>query len=309
MDEFGDIQAMPVTTGLPDELCQIMYTDEYRETMGIVRALLQKRELSERALRLTAKAVGLAPAFYTAWNYRFDIVMHMVEKEDDSGKAQVLNTELDWLDEFTLNNPKNYQIWSYKQALLERHPKPSLKRELPLLELMINDDTKNYHVWSFRKWCVLFFQDFTHELSYSDSLIQRDVYNNSAWTHRMFVLKHTNPGKDQIQLELEYVKEKIDLVPQNVAVWSYLQGLYEKFLGSYDESIINFARKFTKNVAEVQERPLPEIESSYALEFLATVYSKNDATKRNALAAYRALAEKYDPIRKPYWQRQISSFS
>lgn len=49
-----------------------------------------------------------APAFYTIWNYRFNIVRHMMAESDDT--TSYLNKELDWLDEVTLNNPKNYQI-------------------------------------------------------------------------------------------------------------------------------------------------------------------------------------------------------
>lgn len=307
MSKFEDVRPLPIETELPDELCRIMYTDEYRETLGLARALLQKGEYSERALELTGKVIGLAPAFYTIWNYRFDIVMHLAEQR--GRLAEALDEELDWLDEVTLNNPKNYQIWSYKQALLQKHPSPSFKRELPILQMMIDDDTKNYHVWSYRKWCVLFFRDFSHELSYSDLLIQRDIYNNSAWTHRMFVLKHSGPDSKQLGLEIEYVTQKIELVPQNVSVWSYLRGLHENFLeNKYDESILQFAANFTKNVAETDfdEADLPEIESSHALEFLAGVYASQDAKKKSAIRAYQALSSKYDPIRKIYWQRQIS---
>lgn len=307
MDKFEDIEPLPIDTGLQDELCRIMYTDEYRETLGLARALLKKGELSERALRLTERVIALAPAFYTIWNYRFDIVMHLAREKGSLGEC--IDRELNWVDEVTLNNPKNYQIWSYKQALLQKHPAPKFKRELPILELMIDDDTKNYHVWSFRRWCVLLFQDFSRELSYSDSLIQRDIYNNSAWTHRMFVLKHSEPAEDQVALEIEYVKDKIELVPQNVSVWSYLRGLHDNFLDSeYDESVLEFAAKFTKNVAEndYQEDELPDIESSHALEFLASVYASSQDKKQYAIRAYNALSSKYDPIRKLYWQRQRS---
>lgn len=307
METFEDVVPLPITTDLPDELCRIMYTDEYKELMGIARSLIQQKEYSERALDLTARVIDLAPAFYTIWNYRFDIVMHLA----NSGHKveDFLNQELDWVDEVTLNNPKNYQIWSYKQALLQNHPSPSFKRELPILQLMINDDTKNYHVWSFRKWCVLFFQDFTQELQYSNLLIQRDIYNNSAWTHRMFVLKNIRPDNEQVELEIEYVKEKIELVPQNVSVWAYLRGLYENFLGNkFDDTVLKFAKSFTKRVTETDfaAADLPEIESSFALEFLACIYSASGDTKKEAIRAYKALAEKYDPIRKTYWQRQIS---
>lgn len=307
MDNFDDVTPLPIETELEDELCRIMYTDEYRETLGLARALLQAGEYSERALKLTAKVISLAPAFYTIWNYRYDIVMHLATQRGEV--AEAIDRELDWVDEVTLNNPKNYQIWSYKQALLQKHPFPSFRRELPILQMMIEDDTKNYHVWSFRKWCVLFFQDFSHELSYSDLLIKRDIYNNSAWTHRMFVFKHSEPDSTQIKLEIDYVKDKIELVPQNVSVWSYLRGLYENFWDSkYDESIIKFAASFTSNVQDFDHKDssLPEIESSHALEFLANIYAYQENKKQNAIRAYLALSSKYDPIRKVYWQRQIS---
>lgn len=307
MEGFEDIRPLPIVTGLTDELCQIMYTDEYKEVLGIARALIQKREYSERALELTSRVIDLAPAFYTVWNYRFDIVLYL--SKSSSSPKEVLNEELDRVDEITLNNPKNYQIWSYKQSLLKNHPCPSFKRELPILQLMINDDTKNYHVWSFRKWCVLFFQDFSHELQHAGLLIERDVYNNSAWTHRMFVFKNTTPTMEEITEEIAFVKEKIDFVPQNVSVWAYLRGIYENFLNNeYDDDILEYARKFTKNVTESlhNEKELPDVESSFAIEFLAHVYSMNEATWDKAIRAYKVLSLKYDPIRKYFWEQQLS---
>lgn len=311
MEGYEDVEPLPIASGLPDELCEIMYTDEYKELLGIARTLMEQGEMSERALDLTTKVIDLAPAFYTIWNYRFDILMFLVDGMTAGQKAQRLNKELDWVDEFTLNNPKNYQLWSYKQTILASHPAPVFKRELPVLKFMIDDDTKNYHVWSFRKWCTLFFNDFSNELPYSDSLIQRDVYNNSAWTHRMFVFKNLKPDDTLVETELEYVMNKIAMVPQNISVWTYLRGFYENFLGGiYDDRVVEFTREFTKNVTDLDLQDpltiLPDIESSYALEFLAHVYSKKETTVKNAKAAYIGLSRKYDPIRKPYWDMQIS---
>ncbi|AQZ18851.1 RAM2 (YKL019W) [Zygosaccharomyces parabailii] len=305
MEGYEDVEPLPLDTGSENELCQIMYSDEYKLVVGTARALMEQREYSERAKVLTEKVIDLAPAYYTAWNYRFDIVMHLA----GDNTAQVLDRELEWLDEVTLNNPKNYQIWSYKEAILKHHPAPHFKRELPILQMMLDEDTKNYHVWSFRKWCVLFFQDFSQELQYTDELLQRDVYNNSAWTHRMFVLKNTSPGAEQIASELEYVMTKIDLVPQNVSVWNYLRGLYENFMGSrYDEKVLKFAQTFANGAAEAKPDygELPDVESSYALEFLAQAYALDPLTVDKAVTAYRGLAAKYDPIRRPMWERKIA---
>lgn len=307
MEGYEDISPLPLNTGIEDELCQIIYTDEYRNVVGTARALMEKREYSERAKELISRVIDLAPAYYTAWNYRFEILMHLAH-----GNAEAFNQELEWIDEVTLNNPKNYQIWSYKEAVLKNHPSPSFKRELPILQLMLDDDTKNYHVWSFRKWCILFFGDFTHELSYTDSLLERDVYNNSAWTHRMFVLKHTNPSNDRIMEEIEFVRTKIELVPHNISVWTYLRGLYENFLNSnYDDGIAEFTRNFTHGAEEPKEDSKVDtniaVESSYALEFLAHMYAlRGGSSAKKAVKAYEGLASQYDPIRKNMWERKIA---
>lgn len=307
MEQYKDIVPLPIELGLKNELCQIMYTDEYKEVMGIARALIQVNELSVRALNLTAKVIDLAPAFYTIWNYRFSIIKHLIIK----GNAHsILNTELDWLDEITLNNPKNYQIWSYRQSIISQlHPDPSIKTELPILEAMIDDDTKNYHVWSYRKWCVSFFKDFEHELSFVNKLVDRDIYNNSAWNHRMFIMKNIPIDDAILNEEINYVKDRIELVPQNVSSWNYLRGLYSNFKeNKFDDEILKFAHKFVGFDLSLNiPSELPSIESSFALEFIAFVQSTDKAhmNREIAINSYQSLATKYDPIRKNFWNYKI----
>lgn len=294
---YDDVVPLPITTSASGELCQILYTDEYKELMGIARAMLQSREYSERALHLTGLVIDTVPAFYTIWNYRFNIVKTLFGDSRDS-----LNEELDWLDEFTLSNPKNYQIWSYRQSILQIYPEPSFQRELPVLHLMLEDDTKNYHVWSYRKWCVMFFKDFSRELAFADDFISRDVYNNSAWSHRMFVLKNTEATTALVNSEIKYAMSSIELAPQNVSPWNYLRGIYELFLNEkYDDEVISFASKFVGNFFESKEQT-SAIDSSFALEFLAHVYSKDTEKNTLSIKAYDALSERYDPIRKSFWQ-------
>ncbi|KAL3233591.1 Protein farnesyltransferase/geranylgeranyltransferase type-1 subunit alpha [Nakaseomyces bracarensis] len=328
-EQFGDVEPMSIELAVPNELCKILYSDEYRVLLGLCRRLMSENELSERALLLTAKVINLAPAFYTVWNYRYNIIKSRISggegEGDGDGKlgddAALLDKELDWLDEVTLGNPKNYQIWSYRQALLKLHPAPSFKREMPIIQLMIDEDTKNYHVWSYRKWCVLFFRDFNHEIAFTDLMIRRDIYNNSAWTHRMFVWQHTTPSSTQIISEIDnYLRTKIELAPQNISCWTYLRGLYELFLReNYDPSIIRFAESFVDGVLETstsskeeeeEQKDVPDnIESSYALEFLAHVYSRESSKKERAIRAYKLLADKYDPIRSKLWQHKLAQLN
>lgn len=308
-EDYDDITPMSIETGLKDELCQIMYTDEYKQLMGWIRTLLSENELTSRAMRLTSKVIDLAPAFYTVWNFRYNILSHLlVNSGNDANKDGWVAQELDWLDEITLNNPKNYQIWSYRQSLLTNLiTKPSLKHEVPIMNMMLDDDSKNYHVWSYRKWVVKYIGDYSHELEFINGLIQRDIYNNSAWSHRMFYLKNIDPDHTVIDEEINYVKDKITLVPQNISSWNYLRGIYQIFKANqFDDDIINFTKQFTSNL--IRDRPvqekLPEIQSSYSLEFLAYIYSIR-ADKDTAQYLYNCLAYKYDPIRSYYWTHKI----
>lgn len=310
-EDYENVVPMSIETELKDELCQIMYTDEYKLLMGIVRSMLSANELSPRAMRLTSKVIDIAPAFYTVWNYRYNVFVHIMGKvTDDQEKKMWCKTELDWLDEVTLNNPKNYQIWSYRQSILSNVvKKPSLSTESAIMSMMIDEDSKNYHVWSYRKWLVKFVGDYSQELSFIDHLIQRDVYNNSAWSHRMFYWKNINPDTAMIDEEINYVKDKITLVPQNISTWNYLRGIYKTFKSDkYDSDIIEFVSEFTSNVIakdDLTKDDLPEIQSSYALECLAYIYSLNDTNKGHASCCYKYLALKYDPIRSNYWNHRI----
>lgn len=300
--EYLDVSKESIESGLEDELCAILYTEEYKDLMGLFLGLIKKKELTERALAVTTSVIEIVPAFYTAWNYRFEICILLYQLDVDKW-----NEELSWLDEFTLNNPKNYQIWSYRQAVLEHHPSPILTRELPILDLMIEDDAKNYHVWSYRKWCIKFFNDWSHELEFVNKYLVRDVYNNSAWSHRAFFMNGVETANTLIDIEIEYAKEKIRHVPQNVSPWNYLNFLYKKFKNNvYDDSIVQFALQFVDEILET-EKASYQVKSSFALEFLVDVYSTVDPQKSKK--ALKALSETFDPIRKNYWQYRISRLS
>jgi len=53
-----------------------------------------------------------------------------------------------------------------------------------------------------------------------------DIFNNSAWNQRYFVLSHRNPlNQKELESEIEYTIEKICLYPENESAWNYLNGL------------------------------------------------------------------------------------
>jgi protein farnesyltransferase/geranylgeranyltransferase type-1 subunit alpha len=59
-----------------------------------------------------------------------------------------LNQELNFMDTFAEENPKNYQIWYHRRLIVERSGDPS--RELDFTKAVFEVDSKNYHAWSHR---------------------------------------------------------------------------------------------------------------------------------------------------------------
>lgn len=271
-------------------------------------------EFSPRALRLTELVISLNPAHYTVWLYRFKIIAHL----DLS-----IPSEIEWLNEVALDNLKNYQIWHHRQLLLDRYVptiaddtaaiKALARSETQFLLLMLREDTKNYHVWTYRQYLVrkLGMWD-AQELGATQSLIEEDVRNNSAWSHRFFLVfsnpDASTPGcgpterdvkvpEETINREVAYAKEKIALAPQNQSGWNYLRGVLAKGgrqLGSEEE----FAAQFVKVLGATAEEE--EVRSSHALDFLAEVCQEK-GEKDTARLYLQRLAQRWDPIREGYW--------
>ena len=51
----------------------ICYTDQYKDTFGLLYAVIKKGEKTARALELTERCIYLCAAHYTAWDYRFQV--------------------------------------------------------------------------------------------------------------------------------------------------------------------------------------------------------------------------------------------
>ena len=219
-------------------------------------------EYSDRALSLTTDIITMNPAHYTVWLYRAKClkeINHYQNRTQASTEPTPdltwIHTELIWLNALSLKNLKNYQIWHHRRSLVDLLPTLPPK-EPDFLTSILSLDTKNIHVWTYRSWlCTRFPQDLLHndtELLRTETLIDEDVHNNSAWNHRWFLVfgaadlawaeKHNKgiggpkagPGagppveEETIERELSYTHSKISLAPQNLSSWTYLRGLLRR---------------------------------------------------------------------------------
>ncbi|EGD96672.1 CaaX farnesyltransferase alpha subunit [Trichophyton tonsurans CBS 112818] len=207
-------------------------------------------------------------------------------------------------------------------------------RALALTEDVIRSNPAHYTVWH---WLLRHFKlwDSPAELADIERMIDEDVMNNSAWNHRWIMrfaprerFESGLPGvgipggvggagagkmvvvdEEMVDGEVEYAKKKIVLAPENRSPWAYLRGV----LKAADRSLADlkgFAERFV--VKEVVEEGQGEFlaKSSHALEWLGDVYAEqaHDAEAKNsAVQMFTLLKDKYDPIRKNYWEYRIRS--
>lgn len=259
------------------------------------------------------------PAHYTVWLYRFSIVQGMRTSIPD---------EIEWLNNVSMENLKNYQIWHHRRLLMD-HYYPSIesdpdekaklaRSEEDFLAQILAEDTKNYHVWSYRQYLVPKLGLFGEpELRATEAWIDEDVRNNSAWSHRFFIVfsdpANATPGSlstehdpkvpaDIIDREVKYAEEKILLAPQNQSPWNYLRGVLVKGgrkVGTQQALVERF-------ISDVGVEGNEKVTSSHALELLADIYAEKGEVDKADLCL-RRLGEKWDRIRLGYWEWKRAS--
>ena len=176
---FSDIE--PTLQEEASPVASIAYTADFVTAFDYLRTCLRTDERSDRTLSLTTLCLRLNPANYTVWHYRRRILATLQRKSDDSDgesgvdstageeklpalDADVLKSELSLASNLGGANPKNYQVWYHRRALLE----PILtidstdannesvvsiaKDELQYISTVLSNDGKNYHAWSFRQY-------------------------------------------------------------------------------------------------------------------------------------------------------------
>lgn len=304
--DWSDVQSVPYYAG-ENPVAQIMYSNKYEKATGLLRALMQKPEYSARGLSITSDVINLNPAHYTAWEFRYQTLKYLQLKNeapfpDNSllfqDKRMIAPENGEWINEMTLNNPKNYQVWNYRQLLAVDDSEEYLTGEALAVSVILEDDEKNFHAWSHYKWVLEHFStslalesELKRAFRFCETMLDADVRNNSAWSFRFFLWAVLKPldlqDEKHFSEEINFVKQKIELAPSNEAVWNYLVGIYDKF------------RSHDKLVETVSLCTEYEDKSNRALELLADIYETSD-NKGMALETYDKLLERA-PMRKGFW--------
>ena len=176
---------------------------------------------------------------------------------------------------------------------------------------MFDEDAKNYHVWSYRQYLVRKLNMWNEaELSSIEALLREDVRNNSAWSHRFFLVfsnpEYSTPESPAtshdpripsaiVDRELSFAQAATYEAPQNQSPWNYIRGVLRK-AGRPLSSLKDFAREFVDLREEGEV-----VRSSHALDFLADVWTE-EGRRDDADRALRLLGNRYDRVRRGYWE-------
>jgi protein farnesyltransferase/geranylgeranyltransferase type-1 subunit alpha len=218
---WKDVTPVPEQEFIPS-VVKIATTPKFDETMGYYRAIVKANEMSERALSITHDVIKLNPANYTAWQYR---IKCLVELKAD------MREELAFAVELSEDNPKCYQVWQHRRAVVSVLGSP--ENELAATAAYLREDTKNYHTWSYRQWLLRTFggasawaQDLRDT---AGLLVALDVRNNSLWNQRSFLLTRCFPAAlaspSVVRAELAFVFFCIHRVSLSESAWVYLDSL------------------------------------------------------------------------------------
>ncbi|GKU87531.1 hypothetical protein SLEP1_g1923 [Rubroshorea leprosula] len=305
-EEWSDVTPLPQDDG-PNPVVLIAYKRDFQETMDYFRAIYQADERSPRALSLSGRAICLNPGNYTVWHFRRLILAALNED---------LHKELDFVEQIASVNSKNYQLWHHRRWIAEKLGTDATIYELQFTKKILSTDAKHYHAWSHRQWVLQTLGGWKDELDYCHSLLEEDIFNNSAWNQRYFVITRSpflGGLKAMRKSEVRYIVEAILTNPENESPWRYLRGLYEgdtegwvndpeissvclKVLSSKSNYI--FALSMLLDLLCNGFQPSQDFKD--AVEALGT--SDNSPLDSNLARAVCTVLEEDDSLRANYWR-------
>jgi protein farnesyltransferase/geranylgeranyltransferase type-1 subunit alpha len=307
-DVTGVAQAEPA--GAP--VVRIDYAPEYEDAADTFRAVLASGEASARVLALTEAIIAMNGAHYTVWHHRFRVLTELLSSpananandDQDDPPAWSLRDELRYVDRMAEKNPKNYQVWNHARLVSaalcanEDDRAGCLELNLTLTRRALDADAKNIHAWTHRLWCARAFDLWRAEPAFCDEMLQRDVRNNSAWSHR-FVAALGEGGDDKADAaeiarrEMGYAETKLRLAPDNESAWNYLRACAAK--GGWGALGGECERVASEHAREGGPG------RRHALALLAEARARR-GDRRSAADAFEALETSADPIRARYWR-------
>jgi len=285
--EWKDVQPLDQDDGAVP-VVRIAYSEKFKDVYGYFRAIFNSKEVTQRALDLTADALDLNPANYTVWHHRRFLLKEL---------GADLSSELEFSRDVIEQHPKNYQVWLHRQVIVDWTQDPS--KELRLTEIVLSQDAKNYHAWQHRQWVMKKFSLYDQELEYVERLLDEDIQNNSAWNQRFFVISSQNAKieGDLLDREIKFAMKAIERFPSNESSWNYITGLIDR---CEESEKIEGRRKIRDFCLHLRQK-ITEKPPIYCLATLVEVNKADNNDLETTSKLCDELANQHDVIRREYW--------
>ena len=227
----------------------------YRELYEKCLELRKKKVYSEAALKMLDKVLMINPEFYTMWNYRKEILLHLMGSPQHvvgSGgvhegicvSPETLNrtfitTDLQ-LNESCIEkrDVKSYGTWEHRRWLMRNlicseTKAKLLRRDLQLCATLLKSDERNFHCWGYRMFACNILKelgkyDDDEEMKFANSCAEENFSNYSAWHARAKIISKQPAGEEKnclINEELELLSNAFYTCPQDQSGWMYANWL------------------------------------------------------------------------------------
>lgn len=216
---------------------------DYLSLTNDILSRKKNKDWSEDAFNLTTRILQLNPEFYTTWNYRRNIFVNGLFKQNShQGILKILSEDLSMTMTALKAHPKVYWIWNHRRWCLENIPdvpesdtddnawkKKAWDRELFVVEKMLDSDPRNFHAWDYRRYILANMpipRPPATELAYTSRKIESNFSNFSAWHQRSKVLSSLWESGDldeskSKETEFELIRNAMYTDPNDQSVWMY----------------------------------------------------------------------------------------
>jgi len=203
---------------------------EIEDYLNLVKTINEKRKnkvYDTEAFNITTKILSMNVEYYTLWNFRRKILLHEFETLTPEEKEKKFENELEFQEKCVRKKPKSYWAWNHRRWILENMEKPNWKRELLLVNGMLNLDTRNFHGWDYRRYVISKSKvsSVKEEFEYTSKKISQSFSNYSAWHYRSKLIPKLITKKTKWEKlsskEFEMVKNAEYTDPADQSAWLY----------------------------------------------------------------------------------------